>query len=295
MFQQPQHARQTDGSAHHLLPRAKLFAEKHFPKTNNLSLVFQSIRYLEWKADLLKYIHGFVAGISVNRITVGFSWEECIINLYSSKNVPFKIKRTFPINLRSIQFDFVESLKPLFPNIYVVHVDQEELIKALVDESGLAPSNRERLAENIRQVIATAKQDFAVGKAGLQFHPLAGRERWLNRKVASENPLQFIERVYPDRRAKNLILAELQYLDRSLYQAIHDWRRQRRDGTRNEIPVDFGLPRKNEVTNEIAVSADFHLPVRTAHNLLSSEKKIVRARKAMKARRARARKAATPM
>ncbi len=87
---------------------------------------------------------------------------------------------------------------------------------------------------------------------------LEGRERWRQRSGRFEKPLEFIERVYPDRREHGLTRGDFQRLDFDLYQALAQWLKR----PKHEIPPDFGLPSKSDINDALldALQAGNSLP-----------------------------------
>lgn len=93
-----------------------------------------------------------------------------------------------------------------------------------------------------------------------RLNPLRNRERWsMPGRKRRESLLNFIERVYPDRREYDLTVADFIELDKSLYGRIAA-ARHKGDFS---IPESFGLPMEKEARmakiTSIGLLADFRL------------------------------------
>ena len=158
------------------------------------------------------------------------------------------------------------------------------------------PIALEKLAEDI--LVAFAR---AIGECTEELSPetriksLTGRKKWAVARAENPHltPLQHIDETYPDRRQIGMCRRDLfdPRVDPKLYQALADWLRSKKDGPRNTIPSDFGLPTKRQITDQILESSELHRPVSLVSRLDESDARIVRARRAQRARRIRNRNA----
>ena len=107
-----------------------------------------------------------------------------------------------------------------------------------------------------------------------KLRPLEGREKWRlpDGKRRKETPLEFIERVYPDRRAHGMTMADLRSLDKSLHKSFENWLRIHD----HQLTNDFGLPTLKDQNDKLLLDlkegSPLPLPLDRLSKLLAVKK-----------------------
>ncbi len=116
-------------------------------------------------------------------------------------------------------------------------------LSLFMDAVGISESEcRRAFANKVSMLLVETKANCATDRLAI----LRNREQFVDRKKLSngrkENPLEFIERVYPDRRLYQMCRSDLAELDNRLYRSLNQWLHS----NNKKIPDDFGLPTKSE-------------------------------------------------
>lgn len=134
--------------------------------------------------------------------------------------------------------------------------EAKRLVRNIKD---IKPKALARLERDIRDAFARALAEVKTDRLAEEcIRHFAGRKKWTVAKAENPNltPLRHIEATYPDRREFGLCRSDFcdERLDPQLYRALAEWLRPKADGTRNEIPADFGLLKKSERTDLLVAS-----------------------------------------
>ena len=117
-----------------------------------------------------------------------------------------------------------------------------------------SPACLETLDQDIRAAFLRALGELSLSlNAEERIQRIKGRLKWDVAKSRDQTltPVDHIVTTYPDRKSIGMLRRDLNddEVDPKLYQALADWLRPKKDGSKNHLPLDFNLPKKSEATD----------------------------------------------
>lgn len=151
----------------------------------------------------------------------------------------------------------------------IVSSSLPDIVEALLERVGIhhqkRPGIRAKVIETIIDSAASELLEPEHGERALHsprnerekvLKALQNRHKWKQRRIYKlpNDPIQFIEAVYPDRRKYGLVRSDLLILDEPLYLRLQNWLRD------NELPEGFDLPtKKQKIDAQVAALSDVDL------------------------------------
>jgi len=129
-----------------------------------------------------------------------------------------------------------------------------QLLKEWFEVNKIQPQHHQLLTEifieaaRLVQMTPPLSRTAERNQSSARLDRFRNRTKWKDRgpERRRENPLHFIEQVYPDRRDVGLCQADIHELDEPLYNRLQHFKQA------NPVPNDFDLPQQFKVTRRAA-------------------------------------------